>query len=65
MLDTDILSIHQSERGDEYDRLRRRLDVVDQKLVFVSIISFHEQVLGWNAYLQRELRRLPSQTIAR
>jgi tRNA(fMet)-specific endonuclease VapC len=29
------------------------LDSVDPKSVFVSIISFHEQAVGWHAYLQR------------
>jgi tRNA(fMet)-specific endonuclease VapC len=53
LLDTDILSIHQSERGEEYERVRSHLDGVDPTLVFVSIISFHEQAIGWNAYLQR------------
>lgn len=53
VLDTDILSIHQSEKGEEYERLRRHLDGVDPRVVFVSIVSFHEQALGWNSYLQR------------
>lgn len=53
LLDTDILSIHQRQQGQEYERVRRRLEAVDPTLVFVSIISFHEHVIGWNAYLQR------------
>jgi len=53
LLDTDILSIHQSERGEECERFRTHLDGVDPTLVFVSIVSFHEQVVGWNAYLKR------------
>ena len=53
LIDTDILSIHQSERGDEYERVRSHLDSVDPALVFVSIVSFHEQAVGWNAYLNR------------
>jgi tRNA(fMet)-specific endonuclease VapC len=57
LLDTDILSIHQSERGDEYERVRSHLDGVDATLVFVSIISFHEQAVGWNAYLHRAKKK--------
>jgi tRNA(fMet)-specific endonuclease VapC len=53
VLDTDILSIHQSENGEEYQRVRTRLDSVDPTTVFVSIVSLHEQAIGWNAYLQR------------
>jgi tRNA(fMet)-specific endonuclease VapC len=53
LLDTDILSIHQSQRGEEYERVRRHLGRVDPIVVFVSIISFQEQAVGWNAYLQR------------
>lgn len=53
VLDTDILSIHQSEAGAEYERLRKHLDGVDPRLVFVSIVSFQEQALGWNSYLQQ------------
>jgi tRNA(fMet)-specific endonuclease VapC len=53
VLDTDILSIHQSEKGEEYQRVRAHLDRVDPTSVFVSIVSLHEQAIGWNAYLQR------------
>jgi tRNA(fMet)-specific endonuclease VapC len=53
VLDTDILSIHQSKKGAEYHRVHTRLDQVEPASVFVSIVSFHEQVVGWNAYLQR------------
>ena len=53
LLDTDILSIHQRQRGEEYERVRNHLDAVDPASIFVSIISFHEQATGWNAYVQR------------
>jgi tRNA(fMet)-specific endonuclease VapC len=53
VLDTDILSIHQSEKGEEYERLRVRLGRADPTLIFVSIISLHEQAIGWHTYLQR------------
>jgi tRNA(fMet)-specific endonuclease VapC len=53
VLETDILSIHQSEKGEEYRRVRPPLDRIDPTVVFVSIISLHEQAIGWHAYLQR------------
>jgi len=53
VLDTDILSIHQSEKGWEYERVRSRLDRVEPTSVFVAIVSLHEQAIGWHSYLQR------------
>jgi tRNA(fMet)-specific endonuclease VapC len=53
LLDTDILSILQIDQGVECDRVRSHINDTDPRLVFVSIVSFHEQLLGWNAYLQR------------
>lgn len=53
VLDTNILGILQRQRGNEYQVLRERLDAVDPITVFVTIVSFQEQAVGWNAYLNR------------
>ena len=44
ILDTDHLGILQRQRGPEYDRLAHRLATVSASDVFVTIISFHEQI---------------------
>ncbi len=53
VLDTDSLGILQNKRGVEYDALQNRIAQEDPATVFVSIISFQEQIQGWNAYIQR------------
>jgi tRNA(fMet)-specific endonuclease VapC len=53
VLDTSILSILQRERGTEFETVRRRLEAVNPTLIFAAIVSFHEQAIGWNAYLHR------------
>ena len=53
VLDTNILGILQRQRGNEYQVLRERLDAIDPIAVFVAIVSFQEQAIGWNAYLNR------------
>lgn len=53
VLDTDHLSILQAKAGDDLRRLRLRFDQHPQSDFYVSIISFHEQVGGWNALLGR------------
>ena len=53
LLDTDHLGILQDRVQPECQRL---LDRIAQHLpteFYVSIVSFHEQVVGWNAYLNR------------
>lgn len=58
VLDTSILGILQRERGDEFSSVRRRLDAADPTTIFVTIVSFHEQAIGWNAYLHRARKSL-------
>jgi tRNA(fMet)-specific endonuclease VapC len=58
VLDTNILSIHQRGKGEEYERVRARLNRVDPRTVFVSIVSLHEQTVGWNVYLHRAKKGL-------
>jgi len=53
LLDTDHLGIIQAEKQPEYDRIRARMDEYSPDDFSVSIVSFHEQVNGWNAYLNR------------
>jgi|CXWL01.1.fsa_nt_gi tRNA(fMet)-specific endonuclease VapC len=53
LLDTDHLGILQRSSGAESERLSQRLAQCDPMVVHVSIISFHEQIKGWNAYLSR------------
>lgn len=51
ILDTDHLGILQRQRGAEFACLRRRLQQHDESLFFVTIVSFQEQINGWNAYV--------------
>ena len=53
LLDTDHLSILQRPEDQFFSRLKLRIDSIDQTGVFVSIVSFQEQVAGWNNYLSR------------
>ena len=54
IFDSDHLTILE-RRGSstEYQNLSRRLDGYDPAVFFVSIVSFHESVLGANAYIQK------------
>lgn len=53
ILDTDHISILQAKAGEDWKRLRHRLDAQPRSSFHVSIISFHEQVGGWYAQLGR------------
>ena len=53
VLDTDHVVIAQQQSSVEYGHLIRRIRQHDPSDVFVSVISFHEQVMGWNAYISR------------
>lgn len=53
LLDTDHLGILKRRSGDEFDRLLERIAQKDQQDFYISIISFHEQVRGWTAYLNK------------
>jgi len=53
LLDTDHLSIIQRPVEPEYSHLMKRIGGCDLEEIAVSIISFHEQMLGWQAYLKR------------
>ena len=53
VLDTDHISILQAKAGDDWRRLRQRLDEQPRSNFYVSIVSFHEQSGGWYAQLGR------------
>lgn len=53
LLDTDHVVISQQQIMPEYDHLIRRVRQHDPSLFFVSVVSFHEQVMGWNTYISR------------
>jgi tRNA(fMet)-specific endonuclease VapC len=53
LLDTDYIGIIQRQAEPEFNRLSVRMSRHAIADFYFSIISFHEQVLGWNAYLAR------------
>ena len=53
LLDTDHLSILQRPEDHAFPRLMSRIASVDPIGIFVSIVSFQEQVTGWNNYVSR------------
>jgi tRNA(fMet)-specific endonuclease VapC len=53
LLDTDHVGIIQGQTEPEFGRLRNRISRHPPDAFYISIISFHEQVIGWNAYLNR------------
>jgi tRNA(fMet)-specific endonuclease VapC len=53
ILDTDHIGILQRQRGNEYEVLSRRMAAHIKTEFHTSIVTFHEQLLGWNAYIAR------------
>ena len=53
ILDTDHIGILQRKADSQYEKLSRRIAGLSQTDFFVAIVSFHEQILGWNAYINR------------
>ncbi len=51
LLDTDHISVLQKESGKEYSVLLERIARAPRSDLAFCIVSFHEQVLGCNAYL--------------
>ena len=61
LLDTDHLSLLQWEEQPACDRLLARLARLAADDIATTIVSFHEQVQGWLAYLNRA--RKPEQVV--
>ena len=53
LLDTDHLSILQRQTGDSYVNLSRRMAQHSPSDFSISIVTFHEQMLGSHAYINR------------
>jgi len=53
LLDTDHISILQRQTGSEFARLSVRISREPRVNLGFSIVSFHEQVLGCHAYVNR------------
>lgn len=53
ILDTDHIGILQRKTDSQYEKLANRIAGHAQTDFYVAIVSFHEQILGWNAYIHR------------
>ena len=51
LLDTDHFSIWQHEQGAEFEHLAQRLHALPGGDFGISVITFHEQMLGANKYI--------------
>ena len=50
VFDTDHLGILQRQTALQFGVLMGRISQYPESSFFVTIVSFHEQILGWNAY---------------
>jgi tRNA(fMet)-specific endonuclease VapC len=53
LFDTDHLGILQHRTSPECQNILQRMQGHADADFYVSVVSFHEQVVGWNAYLAR------------
>ncbi len=53
IFDTDHVGIIQWQSEPEYSRLMQRVSRHAPADFFVTIVSFHEEILGWNAYIAK------------
>jgi tRNA(fMet)-specific endonuclease VapC len=53
LLDTDHITILQRQSGPEFAVLSARIHQVNRSDLAFSVVSFHEQVLGAHAYINR------------
>lgn len=51
IFDTDHLGIVQWQSEPEYTRLINRVARHSAANFFVTVVTFHEEILGWNAYI--------------
>jgi tRNA(fMet)-specific endonuclease VapC len=54
LLDTDHLSVLQRQAGNDYSNLSTRMAHHPLSDFAISIVTFHEQMLGCHAYINRE-----------
>ena len=52
VLDTDVLTLLQRQHGEPYARLAARIATAGEE-VYVTIVSFEEQMRGWLAACAR------------
>ena len=57
LLDSDHLSILWYNEGIEYDALLKRINSHAEEAFAVSIVTFDEQLRGWQAYVKKSSRR--------
>lgn len=53
LLDTDHIGLLQLGEGPGIDRLKARMAAYARSDFYFPIVSFHEQVVGWNNYANR------------
>ena len=53
LLDTDHVSFLQRRNSQEFNRLSKRISQYDQIDFALSVVSFHEQLLGAHSYINR------------
>ena len=53
LLDTDHVVILQTRPRGDFERLVDRMNQHPATDFYVPIVAFHEQMLGWNAYISR------------
>src|SRR5947209_16550796 len=53
ILDTDHISILQSQAQPEFGRLGGRIGLYPRTAFYFTIVSFHEQMMGANVYVNR------------
>ncbi|MEQ8786519.1 MAG: type II toxin-antitoxin system VapC family toxin [Pirellulaceae bacterium] len=53
ILDSDHISIIQLHTAPHFALVLQRMAQHSQTDFFVTIVSFHEQILGWNSYIAR------------
>ena len=56
LLDTEHLVVLQRRTQPAFGKLTDRLSRKDPNEIFASVISFHEQMQGWLAFLNRLIR---------
>ena len=51
LFDTDHWTVFQLRQGEQYEALIRKMDNVDRRYCFTSIVTFHEVMNGWLKYI--------------